>query len=155
MTPSAFNARQLATRPGVLTRQAALLHDVVEDGEGWTIERVERLFCPDVARAVHDLTERTGGSWAFLEQSALDHVAEMDARSLAVKTVDKLHNMRSLLASLSAAPDPSSVWESFSRGPAQTIGYARQLAEALMVRLREVGEFESLGEELLTAVDDL
>ena len=138
-----------------LTLQAALLHDVVEDCKGWTVEGVETLFGPEVARTVHDLTERKDGSWELRKQSALVHVAEMDVRSLAVKTADKLHNMQSLRASLSAAPNPSSVWEHFSRGPAQTIGYARQLAEALVARLREIGEFESLGEELLAAVDDL
>ncbi|QDV09390.1 GTP pyrophosphokinase [Planctomycetes bacterium Poly30] len=138
-----------------LTLQAALLHDVVEDCEGWTLEGVETLFGAEVARTVCDLTEDMRGSWESRKQAALDQVAEMEGRSLAVKTADKLHNMQTLLASLSAAPNPSSVWDHFSRGPGPTIGYARQLAEALMTRLREVGEFEPLGEELLEVVDRL
>lgn len=138
-----------------LTLQAALLHDVVEDCEGWTIEAVGTLFGPEVARTVHDLTEIARGSWEARKQAALDQVAHMDARSLAVKTADKLHNMQTLLASLQASPNPATVWSHFSRGPEPTIGYARQLAETLMLRLREVEAFETLGEELLKAVDDL
>src|SRR5262245_12532261 len=43
--------------------QAALLHDVVEDCDGWTIARVEREFGPDVASIVAELTEDKTKSW--------------------------------------------------------------------------------------------
>ena len=138
-----------------LTLQAALLHDVVEDCDGWTVDGVETLFGPEVARTVLVLTEDMGGSWEVRKQAALGQVADMDARTLAVKTADKLHNMQTLLASLAASPNPATVWSHFSRGPAPTIGYARQLAEALMQRLREVEAYERLGEELLATVDEL
>lgn len=138
-----------------MTLQAALLHDVVEDCEGWTVERVEVQFGPEVARTVDDLTEETGGTWEVRKQAALDQVSEMGPRSLAVKAADKLHNMQSLLARLADSDDPAEVWRVFSRGPGPTIGYARRLAEALMTRLAEVGEFEALGEELLASVDAL
>ena len=99
-----------------ITLQAALLHDVVEDCEGWTMERVIEEFGSAVARTVHDLTEVEGGSWEVRKQAALDQVAHMGPRSLAVKTADKLHNMQSLLTRLSEASDPGQVWKVFSRG---------------------------------------
>ncbi len=138
-----------------ITLQAALLHDVVEDCRGWTVERVAASFGPDVAETVADLTEQVGGSWEVRNQAALDHVAHMGPRSLAVKTADKLHNMRSLKARLETEPNAADVWRVFSRGAGPSILYARRLADALMVRLTEVGQFEALGEELVASVNSL
>lgn len=138
-----------------VTLQAALLHDVVEDCEGWTTARVREEFGSAVARTVEDLTEVEGGSWEVRKQAALDHVAHMCPRSLAVKTADKLHNMHALLARLSEASDPAVVWQVFSRGPGPTIQYARRLADTLTERLAEAGEFELLGRELQVTIDAL
>ncbi len=132
--------------------QAGLLHDVVEDCEGWDLERISAEFGPDVAKIVGDLTEEEGGSWEVRKETALDQVAHMNASALAVKAADKLHNMRSLLARLEAEPDADVVWRVFSRGPGPSITYAQRLADALTERLEAVGQFQALGVELQQAV---
>ncbi|MEM8713350.1 MAG: HD domain-containing protein [Planctomycetota bacterium] len=132
-----FHVALMLGRAGAddVTLQAALLHDVVEDCDGWTIARIKDLFGVEVAAIVEDLTEVKGGSWEERKEEALLKVAGMGERSLAVKTADKLHNMRTLAARLADAEDPREVWAHFSRGPGPTLDYARRLGEALRERL--------------------
>lgn len=138
-----------------VTLQAALLHDVVEDCEGWTIARVNTTFGRDVAETVADLTEEPNGTWEVRKEAALAQVAHMGPRSLAVKTADKLHNMRTLLKSLEAAKDPADVWRFFSRGPVPTLTYAARLATTLRTHLAKAGQFEALGAELEATITRL
>lgn len=135
--------------------QAALLHDVVEDCEGWTLQRVKEQFGPAVAKIVADLTEDEGGPWEARKEAALERVAHMNLDALAVKAADKLHNVRSLLARLETEPDPDIVWRVFSRGAAPSITYAKRLSDALLTRLRGTGPFEELALELDEAVTEL
>lgn len=137
-----------------ITLQAGLLHDVVEDCPGWTSERIEELFGPDVASTVAAVTETKGGTWEERKQAALDHVPHMDARAVALKAADKTHNMRSLTAKLAAAP-PEVAWKPFSRGPEATIDYAERLVAAIRRRLEEFPQFESLSTELQAAFESL
>ena len=115
--------------------QAGLLHDVVEDCEDWTLDRVESEFGPRVRGIVADLTEEKAHTWEKRKQAAVDHVAHMDAAALQVKAADKLHNLSSLLADLRAADDPPQVWAHFTATPEETLAMARALVEALQARL--------------------
>ena len=117
------------------TIQAALLHDVVEDCEGWSLERVEREFGAGVRAIVAAVTEDKSQSWEQRKQSQIDHVEHMSASALLVKAADKLHNLSSLLADLRQAEQPADIWRHFSRGPADTIGNAERLVCALVARL--------------------
>lgn len=135
--------------------QAALLHDVVEDCEGWTLARIEAEFGSAVAEIVGDLTEQEQGSWEVRKEAALDRVAHMNLGALAVKAADKLHNMHSVLARLEVESDPDVVWRVFSRGAGPSIAYAKRLSAALMARLQGTGQFEALGLELERAIEEL
>lgn len=115
--------------------QAGVLHDVVEDCDGWTLERLEAEFGPRVSGIVAHLTEDKSKTWAERKQAAIDHVADMSEQARLVKAADKLHNMSSLLADLRAAERPDDVWRHFSSPPAETIVMARGLAEALATHL--------------------
>lgn len=130
--------------------QAALLHDVVEDCEGWTTERVEVEFGAEVAALVAVLTEPQGESWEARKQLGLERAATMDPRAATVKAADKLHNLSSLLAALRATSNPEDVWRSFSRGAEQTLATSRLLVEALVPRVDA-----RLGEALLATIDAL
>ncbi|MEM6675867.1 MAG: HD domain-containing protein [Planctomycetota bacterium] len=134
-----------------VTIQAALLHDVVEDCDDWTEERVWREFGPDVASVVAELTEPSG-TWEERKQATFDKVKSLTLRALVVKSADKLHNMRSLAAKLDAAEDASAVWASFSRGPSDTIENARRLVGALRDRLDAVNGFDALSIDLQRAL---
>ena len=114
-----------------LTLQAAILHDVVEDCEEWTIERVSAEFGPVVGSIVAEVTEDKTQSWEQRKRCQVEHVPHLSERARLVKAADKLHNLGSLLADLRSAAAPDDVWRHFSRGPAATLAMARDLVEAL------------------------
>lgn len=97
-------ARILHEEAGVtdmVTLQAALLHDTMED-RGVSHENLVAEFGHDVADVVRELTNDAdtppGGKLAM----QVAHAKKMSARAAAVKTADKTANLRDLLA---APPD--------------------------------------------------
>jgi GTP diphosphokinase / guanosine-3',5'-bis(diphosphate) 3'-diphosphatase len=112
--------------------QAALLHDLVEDCEGWTIERVEAEFGTRVAGIVAELTEDKTKSWEERKRWQVEHVAEMSRDALLVKAADVLHNLSTLVLDLEGAPDHGAVWSRFNAGRERTIARSRALTDALV-----------------------
>ncbi|MBL4769714.1 MAG: bifunctional (p)ppGpp synthetase/guanosine-3',5'-bis(diphosphate) 3'-pyrophosphohydrolase [Planctomycetes bacterium] len=115
--------------------QAGLLHDVVEDCDDWTTERVRAEFGSDVAELVEELTEESGDSWEARKQAAVDKVATMTDRAATLKACDKLHNLSTLAIALEESSDPETVWSHFSRGPESTIEKSLGLVDALSHRI--------------------
>lgn len=111
--------------------QAALLHDVVEDCEGWSAGRVELEFGPRVSGLVAELTEDKRKTWEERKRWQVEHVAAMSSDALAVKAADKLHNLATLAADLEAAPDPAAIWARFKGGRERTLAMARELVDAV------------------------
>lgn len=116
--------------------QAGILHDVVEDCDDWTIERVAEAFGARVAGIVDELSEDKSRTWAERKQWAVDHVPEMSVDACDVKGCDKLHNLESLAADLERADDPAQVWAKFSGGPERTLVMSRALVDALSERVQ-------------------
>ncbi len=114
---------------------AGILHDVVEDCEGWTLERVTSEFGEDVSEIVAEVTEDKSQSWVTRKQTAIDHVSEMSNQAALVKAADKLHNLSTLLLDLRAAKDHAAVWRHFNGSPEATLAMSRGLVEALAHRL--------------------
>ena len=133
-----FHVALILARAGLdeVVLQAALLHDVVEDCEGWTPARVEREFGADVARIVAELTEDKSHSWSERKQAGIERVATMSAPALAIKAADKLHNLATLAADLRAAPDPSLVWKRFTGGRERTLEMSTRLVAELEARVQ-------------------
>ena len=83
------------------TLQAALLHDTVEDTDV-TLEQLEEVFSPEVARIVDGLTKLESLTFRSREQEQAENVRKMivamsgDIRVLLIKLADRLHNMRTL-----------------------------------------------------------
>lgn len=79
----------------------ALLHDTVEDTLA-TVEEVERLFGPDVARLVDGVTKLSKIETMSDNERAAENLRKFllamseDLRVLLVKLADRLHNMRTL-----------------------------------------------------------
>ena len=114
---------------------AGLLHDVVEDCEAWTVDRVESEFGSHVASIVAELTEDKRESWEVRKQAGLDKVAGMSPQAASVKAADKLHNLQSLLADLKRADEPHEVWKRFRGGREGTLRVAQELVRALSLRV--------------------
>ncbi|MDP3550576.1 MAG: bifunctional (p)ppGpp synthetase/guanosine-3',5'-bis(diphosphate) 3'-pyrophosphohydrolase [Novosphingobium sp.] len=79
----------------------ALLHDTVEDTLA-TVEEIERLFGPDVARLVDGVTKLSKIETMSESERAAENLRKFllamseDLRVLLVKLADRLHNMRTL-----------------------------------------------------------
>ncbi len=69
--------RVAATVSGDTGKIVAYLHDVVEKGKGWTLDRLrEEGFPSEVVRAVDAMTRRTEEEWeAFVRRAASNPVA--------------------------------------------------------------------------------
>ena len=115
--------------------QAALLHDVVEDCEGWDEARVRASFGDEVASTVAALTEDKSLGWEARKRQAIEDVPNMSSLAAHVKAADKLHNLSSLVAELEKASDPAEVWSQFRGGEERTIETARELVSALQGRV--------------------
>lgn len=115
--------------------QAALLHDVVEDCDEWTLDRINQEFGARVAGIVAELTEDKSLSWDERKHLAVAHVPRLSPDAAAVKCMDKQHNLESLLGDLQRADDPADVWKRFRGGRDKTMAHAEQLVDALELRV--------------------
>ena len=114
---------------------AGILHDVVEDCDAWTVERVDTDFGAHVASIVAELTEDKDQSWEARKRHGVEKVATMSPQAASVKAADKLHNLRCLLADLNAAGDHADVWARFRGGRDGTLRVAREFVDGLRRRV--------------------
>jgi hypothetical protein len=115
--------------------QAGLLHDVVEDGPSWTLERLEREFGPRVRKIVAELTEDKTRPWNERKEHAIESLPRLCPEAALVKACDKLHNLNGLLAELRRTSDPGAVWLRFKGGSELTLSKDRRVVEALGARV--------------------
>ncbi len=115
--------------------QAGLLHDVVEDCEEWTLERIEAQFGVEVRVVVADLSEDKSKSWEERKRAAVEHVPHMSERGVAVKAADKLHNLSCLVRDLRTAEDSQVIWKTFRGGRERTLQMSAEMVEALAARV--------------------
>jgi (p)ppGpp synthase/HD superfamily hydrolase len=129
---------------------AALLHDVPEDCQGWTVERVRLEFGARVAGIVAQLTEDKRMSWEDRKRDGIAKVPHLSPDAATVKAIDQLHNLNSLRRQLETARSQERVWSRFKGGRERTLEVARALAEALSARIDP-----RLARTLLAGVDAL
>lgn len=116
------------------TVQAALLHDVLEDCDGWDAAGFEQLFGREVTSVVLELTEDKSQTWSDRKRAAFEHVPHLSARALAVKAADVLHNLVSLERTLEQRGDVPEVWNVFRGGKERTLAHHRRMVETLGAR---------------------
>ena len=81
---------------------AALLHDVVEDNEAYTIQIIEDLFNPTIARIVDGLTKISSLQHDMDVSLQAENFRKMlltlndDVRVIIIKIADRLHNMQTM-----------------------------------------------------------
>lgn len=114
---------------------AGILHDVVEDCEAWTVERVGEEFGAHVAGMVGELSEDKSRSWEERKRDGVERVAHMSPQAAAIKAADKLHNLSTLHEELRRAPDAELVWAQFNGGRERTLALASELVQALAQRV--------------------
>ena len=83
---------------------AALIHDVVEDNENYTINDIEQMFGKVVAKIVHGLTKISKLSKSSDVSLQAENFKKMlltlndDVRVIIIKIADRLHNMQTMYA---------------------------------------------------------
>lgn len=84
---------------------AAVLHDVVEDGDNITVEEIEKKFGAEIAKLVDGVTKLTkSGKQTYItkKQEQTENLRKLflaiaaDVRVVIIKLADRLHNMRTL-----------------------------------------------------------
>ncbi len=81
---------------------AALLHDLLEDREDWTFERLSRKFGTDIAILVRWVTKPhikyCFGNKKIQEQKFREQLEQAPFRAILIKLADQLHNLMTLWA---------------------------------------------------------
>ncbi len=128
---------------------AALLHDAAEDAGGRErLEDVRRRFgerVTEIVDACTDTYEWPKPDWDLRKGAYIERLGGVtDTGILRVALADKLHNARSILRDLTLVGDE--VWERFTRGREQQLGYYRSLLEVFRGRIASpmVAELESV-----------
>lgn len=94
-------AQLLATQGGVtdlVTLQAAILHDTVEDTET-TPEELERHFGPEVRRIVAEVTDDNSLSKGDRKRLQVEHAPHLSPAAKQLKIADKTANVQNITAS--------------------------------------------------------
>jgi len=132
---------------------AALLHDTVEDCGGLPrLEDIRERFGPAVAEIVlgcTDATETPKPPWKERKQSYLRDLETASLGVLMVSACDKLHNVRSLVATLRS--EGEAAWGRFKGGREGTLWYYRAALDVLTRR----GAPPPLVRELTIALEEL
>jgi len=127
---------------------AAILHDTVEDTDV-TIEQIEELFGPRVARLVQVDTAKKGATWRARREVQIEKFRQTDRDCQIVVLSDKLSNLRAISLDYKAMGD--ALWSRFRapEGMNDIEWYYRSIADAL-AKLADTApyqEFLSLLEE--------
>ena len=121
---------------------AALLHDAVEDQGGKPrLEEIRQMFGNKVARIVDGCTDAYNfpkPPWRERKENYLLRLREEPPEVRLVSLADKVHNARSLLATLKL--EGKNAWSRFNGGQQGTIWYYKELAR----------EFQATGDDALT-----
>ena len=127
---------------------AALLHDVVEDGNV-SLESIEEDFGLSVAAIVGTLTERKRDAsgpirWEERRAEALERLKSSDVEAAVVKAADTLHNAATIAIELNK--HGISVWQRFDRGAEQILGNYKDILSVLQAILDDhplIGELDA------------
>jgi (p)ppGpp synthase/HD superfamily hydrolase len=110
---------------------AALLHDVVEDcGGAPMLQEIRRRFGKRVAHVVDGCTDTDldpKPPWRQRKEDYIAHLRTADADTRLVSAADKLHNVRSIVATYREIGDR--VWERFHGKRDGTLWYYRTLLD--------------------------
>ncbi|KAG5270176.1 hypothetical protein AALO_G00189630 [Alosa alosa] len=79
----------------IVVLQAALLHDTVEDTDT-TIDELESIFGPTVARIVQEVTDDKSLPKQERKRLQVEHAPHCSQQAKLVKLADKLYNLRDL-----------------------------------------------------------
>jgi (p)ppGpp synthase/HD superfamily hydrolase len=112
---------------------AAVLHDVLEDGEGVKYEHIRKLSGPRVAKLVKSCTDTFEGDtpdqkrpWMERKIRYLEHLAKAPSKAVLISTCDKRHNLGTLIDDVRR--DGRTYLDRFNAGPADQVWFYNRFA---------------------------
>ncbi len=131
---------------------AGLLHDVLEDVDGYEKKDMAKEFGKRVARLVSDVSEDASlkkekgerASWVERKTKYLEHLKEAPSDSVMLSCADKIHNLSSLVEEYKEKGDK--IWEKFNAPKDKKIWYYEEVLKIAREKLDSeiVDELEAL-----------
>jgi len=120
---------------------AGLLHDVLEDVDGYDRKDMEKEFGEKVARLVADVSEDVSlkkekgekASWVERKTGYLEHLKVASDDSLMLSCADKIHNLSSLIGEY--GDNGGKIWEKFNAPKDKKIWYYGEVLRIARGRL--------------------
>ncbi len=111
---------------------AALLHDVIEDTKGYSLEDMRRDFGDEISDLVTILSEDKSLAWCERKERYLERFESANKTALMIKAADTLHN---LLSIENALADPTAILEDLSPQRARSGWYYARVTDLMKRRL--------------------
>lgn len=130
---------------------AALLHDTIEDVEGFTYDNILIAFGKRVADLVYNVSEPKYDqnsneklSWEARKIAYLDKIKNGSVDALYISVADKIHNIKSILNDYSIFGDK--IWSLYNSTKAQQLHHYTQVLQIAKNRLQSpiINELESI-----------
>ncbi len=121
---------------------AALLHDVLEDVEGYTTEDLKRDFGPKITRIVEGISEDEAPSkssadrktsWLKRKESYLAKLRNDSFEALMISSADKIHNLMSMIEEYKEQGE--SMWKAFNAPQDKKLWFYGEVLAILKKRL--------------------
>lgn len=138
---------------------AGLLHDLIEDVDGWTEDRMRTEFgdmVTDIVVGVSEPKTMAGGGvkipWRERKESYLEVLRHGPRESLMVSAADKIHNLHTMLETYAQqGPD---MLKAFNATPPEMKWFYSVVLELIQERLNSglVEEYRSVYEEACTEI---
>lgn len=120
---------------------AGLLHDVLEDVDGYEKEHLQKEFGERVAQLVSDVSEDVSlkkekgekASWIERKTKYLAHLKESSDDSVMLSCADKIHNLSSLIEEYKEKGDK--IWEKFNSPSDKKLWYYEEILKIAKEKL--------------------
>ncbi len=121
---------------------AGILHDTLEDVEGYTFAMLRRDFGTKVAKIVWEISEKrksnkkvgARATWKKRKQSFMNNLKKASAGALLVCAADKIDNLQSLQEAYKRQGEK--VWDGFNAGASKQMWFYENIAKILGKKLK-------------------
>lgn len=110
---------------------AGLLHDVVEDCEGYTLQDIKKEFGDRVAKFVEDVSEEDKSlPWKDRKVKHIEHIKNASFEVKLICAADKLHNLTSLYQDTKVYGDE--IWNKFNAPRDEIKWYYKAMCDSII-----------------------
>lgn len=112
---------------------AGILHDTIEDVEGYEYKNIQQEFSKNIADIVKGVTHIVGKDWLETRNNYLNTLKNASDQSVIVSCADKIHNIYSSVDGLEQYGE--SFWNNFVAPPEQHIWFYKEVLHIAQHRL--------------------